>query len=200
MTVSDPVLYYPLDLFKLGMSAGATGRDVLLLDALETASRGVEEYCGDRRFYPSAVMPRVFRVRDRIVCCPDGDELLVDDIAAAPTLVEVRAGGRAGAWRPVTAYDLDPDTALERGRPVGALLADAGTWGTDRVRITTSWGWPVTPRPVREATKLLANRLYLRKDSPDGTAGVGEWGPVRVAASDPDVRALLEPFRLESAG
>ncbi|MET8147623.1 hypothetical protein ACIBSW_06820 [Actinoplanes sp. NPDC049668] len=200
MTDPGPVLYYPLDLFKLGMSAGTnTGRDTLLLDALESASRAVETYCGGRIFYRTPATARVFRVRDRVVSCGDGDELLVEDIAAAPALVEVRTG-RGGSWRTITgAVDLEPDTALDRLRPVTSLLADPGAWGTDRVRVTAEWGWPVIPRDIREATKLLANRLYKRKDSSTGVEGVGEWGPVRVAASDPDVRALLDAFRLPSA-
>ncbi|MEU4214036.1 hypothetical protein [Actinoplanes sp. NPDC026623] len=199
MTVPGPVLYYPLELFKLGMSAGTnTGRDALLLDALESASRAVETYCGGRIFYRTAAVARSFRVRDRVAVCDDGDELLVEDIAAPPTLVEVRTG-RGGSWRTVTVYDLEPDTALERLRPVTSLLADTDTWGTDRVRVTAEWGWPAIPADIREATKLLANRLYKRKDSSTGVEGVGEWGPVRVAASDPDVRALLDAFRLPSA-
>jgi len=201
VTEPAPVLYYPLHLFKLSLSAGAANAaiDGLMADALESASRAVETYCGGRIFYRTPVQARAFRVARRVVACDDGDELLVEDIAAAPTLVEIR-GGRAGVWRPVTGvYDLEPDTALERLRPVTSLLADFGTWGVDRVRITAEWGWPAVPRDIREATKLLAARLYKRKDTSTGVEGVGDWGPVRVAASDPDVRALLEDFRLPSA-
>ncbi|GGN96150.1 hypothetical protein GCM10010112_87140 [Actinoplanes lobatus] len=198
--MADPVLYYPLQLLKLGMSAGPdTGREALLVNALESASRAVETYCGNRIFYRSALTALSLRVRGRVVECDDGDELLVPDLAAPPTLVEIRTG-RGGEWKPVTAYDVEPGDALIFDRPARLLLAGPAAWGFDRVRITAEWGWPAVPADIREATKLLATRLYLRKDSPDGTAGVGEWGPVRVAASDPDVRALLEPFRLESAG
>jgi len=204
---ADPLVYYPLDLFKLGMSAGADSAVTLLLaDALANASRGLETYCGSatnpRIFYKAAPAALVVDAGEALVAGNVSDELLVDDLAAAPSLVEVHMRGRgAGAvWREFTDYDVWPANAIGKGRPIRSLIADPGAFGTGRVRITAPPGWPDTPRDVREACKLLANRLYIRKNSPDATAGVGEWGPVRVAASDPDVRALLEPFRLESAG
>lgn len=46
---------------------------------------------------------------------------------------------------------------------------------------------------VDQATLLLASKLYKRRQSPEGVAGfAGVDAVVRIAANDPDMRALLE--------
>lgn len=45
---------------------------------------------------------------------------------------------------------------------------------------------------TQEAIVLLASRLYKRRNSPEGVAGWGDLGVIRVVASDPDIHRLLE--------
>jgi len=46
---------------------------------------------------------------------------------------------------------------------------------------------------VQTGTLMLAARLYSRRRSPEGVAGFGSEGVlVRVLATDPDIRSLLE--------
>jgi hypothetical protein len=45
---------------------------------------------------------------------------------------------------------------------------------------------------VRFATVLGASRLYKRRQSPEGVAGWGDLGVVRIVMSDPDITRLLE--------
>ena len=45
---------------------------------------------------------------------------------------------------------------------------------------------------MQEAIILLASRLYKRRQSPEGVAGWGDLGVVRILASDPDINRLLE--------
>lgn len=47
----------------------------------------------------------------------------------------------------------------------------------------------------RLAALMLAGRLYKRKASPEGVAGFGDLGVVRVLADDPDVSLLLARVR-----
>jgi hypothetical protein len=69
-------------------------------------------------------------------------------------------------------------------------------YGRPGIKVTARWGWSAVPDPVRDATRLLATRLYLRKDAPFGNeGGFSEMGPVRIVASDPDMTRLLRPFR-----
>jgi hypothetical protein len=51
------------------------------------------------------------------------------------------------------------------------------------------------PANLQEATKMLASRLFRRRLSPEGVAGFGEFGAVRVIAQDPDIEALITPNR-----
>jgi hypothetical protein len=45
---------------------------------------------------------------------------------------------------------------------------------------------------TQEAIVLLASRLYKRRNSPEGVAGWGDLGFIRITASDPDIHRLLE--------
>ena len=62
--------------------------------------------------------------------------------------------------------------------------------------------FPVVALPVRRsrhAALLVAERIYKRKDAPLGVAGPQALGqqPVRVPSltADPDIKALLDPYR-----
>ena len=52
------------------------------------------------------------------------------------------------------------------------------------------------------ANQILTTRYYKRKDSPEGVIGWAETGVIRVSRQrDPDVAAMLDPYRLKgSAG
>lgn len=63
-----------------------------------------------------------------------------------------------------------------RGLPVADKSAAAGEW---------------SPAVVEGAT-MLVGRLWIRKDSPDGIASIGDLGPVYVRRNDPDIAMLLE--------
>jgi hypothetical protein len=49
------------------------------------------------------------------------------------------------------------------------------------------------PADLAEAETIYAARLYTRKDSPEGVAGWGELGVIRLR-DDPDVRRLIGPY------
>lgn len=50
------------------------------------------------------------------------------------------------------------------------------------------------PAPVVEAAALLAARYFRRKDAPFGMVGSPEAGIERIAATDPDVKRLMQPY------
>ena len=70
-------------------------------------------------------------------------------------------------------------------------------WPDETITVHAKWGCPVVPEPVKQATTIIATRLYKRKDSPEGVAGFGEFGVVRIKATDPDVANMLDPYALE---
>jgi hypothetical protein len=63
------------------------------------------------------------------------------------------------------------------------------------VKVTAQWGFAEVPDDVEEACRIKAAKLYRRKDSPEGVAGSGEFGVVRISKfEDPDVVMLLNDF------
>lgn len=193
-----PPIYASLAELKEDRGVSKTDRDEVLLRRLQSASRAIDDKVGlPRRFWldPTPTV-RTYRTADRVVDTCDGQLLLVDDIGTdTGMVVEV---GDGSTWSPVTDYELDFDNPLSRGWAVEGLLLPGGRWalGRRRVRVTARHGWPSIPEPIREATVLLANRLVLRKDAPNGIAASGEWGAIRVSRWDPDVEALVQPYIL----
>lgn len=189
--------YVDLPLFKSSIKITAADRDTLMTQALEAASRAVDAHTGrrDNAFTldddPSV---RTYNPASRIT--PDG-LLLVDEIGSATGLAV--AVGTSAAWVPVTDHETSPDNALADGQPITGLLRTLTGWpliGAERVRVTARWGWPTVPSVVVQATLIQATRFYRRKDNPEGTAGGGEWGTIRLSRVDPDVAALLAHLTL----
>lgn len=191
-------LYITLELLKASIKITADDRDDLLTQALTTASRQIDSWTGrlpDGFTLASSATARAFDVEGRTVSRRDGRVLLLVDEIGSTTDLTVEIGGGA-TWTTVTDYRVDPVNALTYSRPITGLTG-MGWWvGTDQVRITAQWGWPATPQEISQACLIQAQRLYSRKDSPDGIRGGGDFGAIRLARMDPDVRELLGPFML----
>lgn len=76
----------------------------------------------------------------------------------------------------------------ERERPeledvVSAVNALVKSYKGDRDEWPDYW---------RQGAKMLAQRVYRRRDSPAGVEAMGELGPVYVSRNDPDLAQLLE--------
>jgi hypothetical protein len=189
--------YSTLAKLKARMKITDTADDVELQGKLTTASRDVDLDCGRPHGFwldPAAVQ-RTFNPQYRIVPSWDGEKLLIDDIGDITGLVvEVGAGTN---WVPVTDYDTGPDNALADGHAIEWLLRPYlpwVTWPRQRIRITAKWGWPAVPAQIEEATLMAAQRLFRRKDSPEGVLGNSDFGVVRVGRWDPDYDKLIRKF------
>lgn len=68
------------------------------------------------------------------------------------------------------------------------------------VEVTGVWGWAAPPDAVVQACVMMASRLHQRTHTPTGSATFGEGGVFFVRNTDPDIQALLEPYRLPGAG
>lgn len=51
----------------------------------------------------------------------------------------------------------------------------------------------IIPPTLREAALLLTSRLFRRRLSPEGVAGFGDFGAVRVTTLDPDIETMITP-------
>jgi hypothetical protein len=193
---------------RLKIETADNTRDEQLLDHLLSASRIVENVCNGRRFSLAATASaRTFDPAGRTDNPRTGGELLlIDDIGALDDFAVESGDGTTFSPVSSSIYRTWPDGALVRpDEPITGLqhIQSYGWSGasrlfslvTVRIRITARWGFPRVPQPVREATKIMAQRFYLRKDSPEGVAGSSEWGVIRLANLDPDVRLLLRKYR-----
>lgn len=168
--------------------------DDLLELAVEAASRQIDSYC-ERVFY-NQTTSRVFAPQDSYL-------VQTDDMQSLSSLKTSSAGdGVFDITWGVKDYQLEPLNGKIGGDPwpytqiraVGDYLfptyRDEAT-----VQITATWGFYSTPTMIKQAAVLLASRLFKRNDSPLGVLGFGDLGVVRVSRIDPDIAALLEPYR-----
>jgi hypothetical protein len=190
--------YATLPELKAWRTAGdRTDRDDLMTLSLGAASRAIDKFCGRRFWLDATATARIFNGRDNIVVDADGGRLFVDDIGDLDGLL-VEQGSASSSWSDLTSgIETSPLNATVDGLAVEGLLYASG-WTLSpytRVRVTARWGWPVVPDDVRMACLLIASALYDRRNSPQGLAGQGDWGSIRVARVDPHAESLLLPYR-----
>lgn len=95
----------------------------------------------------------------------------------------------------------DLDLLRQRLRPQAgdAVLAQcldvATAWVEDRVYPVPDARLGTRHPDVTEAIMLLAHRLFKRQQSPEGVAGWGDLGVVRITSVDPDVEGLIALHR-----
>jgi hypothetical protein len=172
--------------------------DTLLENAVEAASRRIDGECS-RRFYIDATTSA------RTYAANRSTFVFVDDIATTTGLVvkvdDTLSGTYSTTLTVGTDYQNEPLNAAAQNEPITLLRAlDVGfpVDGNGRalIEVTAKWGWPAIPDAIREATVLLAARQFKRLDSPLGVAGFGDLGAIVVRRIDPDVAAMVAPFKM----
>jgi len=185
--------YASLAEVKAAMRIIDTVDDDLLELAIESASRQIDGHC-ERVFYSTDTV-RVFTALDSYLT-------EIDDLAAITELKTSSDGdGFDTVWQ-VTDYQLEPLNGQAGGISSPATFIRAtGDYLFPRignealVRVTGTFGWSAVPTAIKQATLILAQRQFKRYDSPLGVAGIGDIGIIRVSRIDPDVAALVAPFR-----
>lgn len=177
-----------MDATALAAYGGASVRagDVALRAAAAAACGWVDSYCG-RSFEFAGREVRTFS-------------------ASSPTTVtitdaaKVRSVTAAGVEWPTTAWEAVAPrrwSTVDTPWPATKIVAIGRSWPSGRraVSVDADWGWEDVPPAVAMATLMMALRLYKRRDAWEGVAGGGEFGAVRLSRIDPDVAALLRPFK-----
>lgn len=182
---------------RLSIAGATTTHDSVLEAVVEAASRRIDNDT-NRRFYASASETRFYSPDDSLTLfCPDD----ILSISLVRTLTSSSGGARTygDTWN-VTDWDLEPYD----GPPFARLVVNpTGLYAFPRVRraaeVTGTFGYCATgshPLPVREACLLLAARMFERSKAPLGVISGGELSQaVSITKSDPDVNALLAPYR-----
>jgi hypothetical protein len=183
--------YATLSELKTYLGISASTDDARLELAIESASRAIDTECS-RQFF-ATTQTLYFETDDPLRCDLNADLLSVTSIAIDTT------GRRDYQVLGASDYELDPEAAPYRT----IFIAPAASYffPVDQrrgVRIIGSWGYCATgshPQAIARACVILATRYFKRKDAPFGVVGTPELGFMRVTSKDPEVRALLNPFR-----
>lgn len=173
--------------------------DLLLAQAISAASRQIDEFRGDQFWREDAPTERTF--------IPDNyGTLWTGDFATTEGLTVEEWNG--ATWTPWLDSDWQAGPLRRRGgRPYTHLTAVGsrrfpfrricgGTARKASVRVFACWGWPEVPAEVVQACQILAIDAWKSKDLTGGVAGFGDLGAIRIAAFNPQAKALLQPFEL----
>lgn len=184
------------DLDDLKKTLELTGQDFADPDlelAIGAASRQIDEHTGRYFYVDSEAQERFFSPRV-------GRRVKIDDLVELESVATDPRRDRSfdEEWE-ADDYLLSPLNASSDGQPWTHLEARrtlALPCGANTLRVTGRFGWPRVPDQVRQACAILATRLMRRsREATFGVASFGELGAMRISTTDPDVAALLAPFR-----
>ena len=183
------------DLKKSLELTGTTNVDRDIERAIPAASAAIDEMCARKFGKDDSAVARYFNARTATIC-------LIDDVPdQTVTLAVDRAGNYSysESWTEGTDYIFEPMNAPADGKPYESVrsIAQGFPMHTGAVKVTARFGWDAVPAQVIEACALLANKLIVRiRQAPFGivSAGIDSGAVMRIARTDPDVVALLEPF------
>ena len=171
--------------------------DSLLENAIESASRRIDGYC-NRWFYKTGAIA-LEAYSQTLYWCD------TNDMANTSVTVKIDSNGDntwATTWVQGTNYDLQPYWSAVNGKPYRRIFAINGynfPTPVDKplVQVTAQWGWQAVPSDVTQACVLLSMRQFARLNAALGVVGFADMA-MQVRAVDPDVRDLLNPYRLET--
>lgn len=186
--------YATLSQIKSSLNITDNADDDLLELAVETASREIDAIC-ERQFFQTSAT-RVYVPRDSYT-------VEIDDLVSLTTLkTSTAADGVFDVTWTATDYQLEPLNGLVGGiaTPANRIRAVGDyTWpisgGEATVQVVGTFGFSAVPTAIKQATVILASRIFKRNDSPLGVAGYGELGAIRVSKIDPDVEAMIMPYK-----
>jgi len=194
MTISNGYVTLATAKTALGIPLDERDDDFYLEATIESVSRMIDNHTG-RRFYAET--------DTRYYAPVSIDQIYTDDIITVTTLKtdDNNDGTFETTWA-TTDYNLMPFNAGENGRPYTWIETSGyGNYsfplGTKKaVQIVGSFGYATTaPKPVAEACKIQAIRLFKRKDAPFGVIAGGEMQQsVTIPDLDPDVKMLLSAY------
>jgi hypothetical protein len=199
--------YVTFDEFADWTQLGGTAKQSVVEDVNVAVTRAIDDYCQRHFWQDGTVGTPVARTLEACsyysLDLPAFHDLTA---AAVPTVKTDEAGdGTFEVTWAASDYQLLP-FSRPTGRPYTCVEAIAGrlfpvrysanTGRRDRVQITGVWGWDAVPDSVKQACLIKSAKVFARHQSPQGVAGVGDFGPIRISRfEDPDVVSFLDPYR-----
>ena len=172
--------------------------DTLIEKSIEGASRRIDGYCG-RFFYKTAATAVPLFAHDAY-------RLMTSDISSTTGLIVKLDDDGDGTFETTltlnTDYIVEPTDYIVQQRPIRTLTMVGGYTfpmfyipSECGVQVTAQWGWNAVPHDVREACVLLSIRQFARYNAALGVMAFADMA-ITVRAVDPDVRDLLQPYKL----
>ena len=194
---------------RLGMT-GSTDSD-LLEEAIQSASREIDKFCGRRFYADTSATARVYPVRQATVGIRNHCLAVVDDFYTTTGLVIKTDTGADGTYATTwasTDYELLPLNGVvdgESGWPYWQIRAVNAQWfpywadyTPAPLQVTAKWGWAAVPDPVYQACLIIAQANYKLKDAAFGSVGIADLGVVTVTQV-PAAAKKLAPYRAAAA-
>lgn len=197
-TVLDAAPYVTGAEIKAEAQSGAVASsafDDLYDDVAAAVCDAIDKHCFRRFIVPTEATARAFRPSPDLIEVFD-----LADIASTSGLAVAVDSNESGSFTALDAADWAAETD-ELGMVVAIRSLSSFPWSRRRprtIQVTARWGWPATPDAVKRAAVIWAVRLVNRRSSPTGVMGFGEFGGIRLSTMDPDVKALLAPYRRKS--
>ena len=190
--------YVALSELKSALGITVSTDDAFLNLAIDSAEQSIDDLCGRKFSADGSASARTYRAQPYLA--------VTDDISTLTGLVvktDTSGDGTFDTTWASTDYQVEPLNNLLKTTPrsvnnlraVGSYTFPVYGDGLAAVEVTAKWGWPAVPDSIKQATLMLSSRLYGRKASPMGVIGVGDFGPVRISRSDPDIAHLLMDYR-----
>ena len=184
--------YCTLDEIKSYQGIGDSDSDALLEQAVEAASRTIDDHC-HRTFYQvtgaryfSPVHPTAIYIDDHTVITEIALDTAGDNTYA--TVVPTADYISTPRNHPLGAYTYTGVRILPTSTHAFARVLDY-------IRVTGTWGWSAIPDVIHQAALTLAAKIYHRKDAVFGVTGGDFTGDVmRIIGIDGDVEEMLRAY------
>jgi len=188
--------YVALSELKSALGITVSTDDAFLNLAIDSAEQSIDDLCGRKFTADGSASARTYRAQPYLC--------VTDDISTLTGLVvktDTSGDGTYDTTWASTDIQTEPLNNLTKGRGVNNIRAVGSQTfpvygdGLASVEVTADWGWPAVPDSIKPAALMLSARLFGRRASPMGVIGVGDFGPVRISRSDPDIAHLLMDYR-----
>lgn len=179
--------YASVDELKKRLAIVDSASDDVLTEIIARASRAIDGLTGSF-FYPSLRVITLKIEDEKTIFTPWPFFALVS--------LEVSVDGDNFTTRALNSFYFVPEYPPFRALRARYELFPRGGFA----RVNAQFGYASVPDAIKEATLLLAARLFKRPETALGVAGTNAFGVVRLPeAADPDIVALIAPFRVFDA-
>jgi hypothetical protein len=194
--------YCTLAEIKAFVNISDSNDDDQLEDAVNSACRQIDSFCGRQFYADGSASAKVYRTSNPY-------QVVVDDISTSTGLVLKYDDNEDGTYE-TTVASSDFLLLPLNGEAFGIaglgftsieLLTDGShefptTRASNRaaVQVTANWGFAAVPEPVRQAALMLSSENFAMRNTPLGIAGVGEFGVLAVRQNR-QITRMLDPYR-----